>query len=394
MSIWRRMGEAWEVPRDLLLRRYPPFVTGGPLPRGHVPVFVFHSLEPESFGRKLDHLAGNGYRTLSAEEYRRVLDGRMEAPDKAVVLTFDDGRGSLWSVGRPLLRRHGMRGIVFLIPGRIPSRSGPLPPDWDDVLERRASAADVLARENGEGAFLSWEEIKALSSTGVFDFQSHTLTHARVHVAPEIVGFLTPSLRGGYQALDVPLVEGDGRDLLAGEIPLGTPLLRSAPRTAEVLRFYEDPASREACVETVAGGGGEAFFRDPRWEEVLHRRTKENACAVGGRRESEAERETAVRRELADARERIEGCTGETVDQLCYPWHASGPTSRRLAGEVGYRLAFCGKVPGTPVTLAGGDSYAIARIGEDYVELLPGSGRKSLFSVLLEKWTRRFPRAS
>ena len=48
--IGRQAREAFEVPRDLLLGRYPPFVTGGPLPRGHVPVFVFHSLEPESFG--------------------------------------------------------------------------------------------------------------------------------------------------------------------------------------------------------------------------------------------------------------------------------------------------------------------------------------------------------
>ena len=50
--------EAWEVPRDLLLGRYPAFVTGGPLARGEVPVFVFHEAEPESFARKLDHLAG------------------------------------------------------------------------------------------------------------------------------------------------------------------------------------------------------------------------------------------------------------------------------------------------------------------------------------------------
>ena len=42
----RRLGrsarEAWEVPRDLLLRRYPPFVTGGDLAPGEIPVFVFH----------------------------------------------------------------------------------------------------------------------------------------------------------------------------------------------------------------------------------------------------------------------------------------------------------------------------------------------------------------
>ena len=58
-----------------LLGRYPPFVTGGPLPRGHVPVFVFHSLEPESFERKLRYLADNGYVTLSADEYFQVLVG-------------------------------------------------------------------------------------------------------------------------------------------------------------------------------------------------------------------------------------------------------------------------------------------------------------------------------
>jgi hypothetical protein len=77
------------------------------------------------------------------------------------------------------------------------------------------------------------------------------------------------------------------------------------------------------------------------------------------------------------------------VLHLCYPWHASGPTARRLAREVGYRTAFCGKVPGVPITAPGGDPLAIARIGEDYLELLPGRGRSDLVSVLRHKWTRR-----
>ena len=164
----RRLGRharaAWaarEVPRDLLLGRYPPFVTGGPLPRGHVPVFVFHSLEPESFTRRLQYLADNDYVTLSAGEYFQVLMGTRPAPLGAVVLTFDDGRGSLWSIGQPLLRRFAMKGIVFLVPGRVPSRPGPLPPNWDDVEARRQSPDAILRRERGEGALLSWEEIAA-----------------------------------------------------------------------------------------------------------------------------------------------------------------------------------------------------------------------------------------
>ena len=61
----------------------------------------------------------------------------------------------------------------------------------------------------------------------------------------------------------------------------------------------------------------------------------------------------------------------------------------RLARDTGYRTAFMGKVPGTPITMTGGDPMRIARIGEDDVELLPGRGRADLGQVLRRKWQRR-----
>lgn len=42
-----------------------------------------------------------------------------------------------------------------------------------------------------------------------------------------------------------------------------------------------------------------------------------------------------------------------------------------------------------PITMTGGDPCGIARIGEDYVELLPGEGRVALRDVLTKKWRRR-----
>jgi peptidoglycan/xylan/chitin deacetylase (PgdA/CDA1 family) len=367
--IVRQAQEVWEVPRDLLLRRYPPFVTGGPLPRGHVPVFVFHGLEAESFGARLQYLADNGYRTLPADEYLAVLAGSAEAPERAVVLTFDDGRASLLGVGAPLLRRHGMRGIVFLVPGRTPARPDPAPAGQPDT------------------ALLSWPEIASLSATGVFDFQSHTLLHARVHVEPRVVGFMAPWMRHGYAAFDVPVLDRGGADVLADQVPLGTPLLRSEPRTSESLRFREDPSAGEACVRIVAAHGGAAFFERRGWERDLQRAVAGRPW--GGRFESAVERDAAIRRELEDARHLIERHTGRPVLHLCYPWHTAGPTARRLAREAGYRTAFCGKVPRVPITLPGGDPHGIARIGEDYVELLPGKGRADLGSVLKQKWSRR-----
>lgn len=383
----RHAKAAWEVPRDLVLGRYPDFVTGGPLPRDDVPVFVFHSLEPESFERKLRYLAENGYHALSAEQYFCVLMGSSKVPERAVLLTFDDGRGSLWSVGFPLLKRYGMRGIVFLVPGRMRSRPGPLPPTWEEVEAGRVPAAAVRDRESGEGALLSWEEVEALAGTGVLEFQSHTLTHARIHTGPALAGFATPALRKGYAAFDLPLIGEAGRDLLGEEVPLGTPLLRSAPRTSESLRFHEDPTVRRACVETVVEGGGERFFRRRDWERRLRRIF--GRPRVQGRLETPEEREAVLRTELLEAKRKIEERTGREVVHLCYPWHASGPTARRLAREIGYRTAFCGKMPEAPITRTGGDPHAIARIGEDYVELLPGRGRITLSAVLYRKWSRR-----
>jgi len=388
-SLGQSVREAWEVPRDLLLRRYPAFVTGGELARGEVPVFVFHGAEPEPFARKLAHLARNGYATLSVDEYTDVVRGRITPPERAVLLSFDDGRGSVWSVAAPLLKRHGMRAVVFLVPGRVPEHA--LGSTWDDVEAGRVERSVVLAREQAEGALLSWEEIDALGRTGRFDFQSHTLSHARVHTTPALAGFVTPKTQRGYAAFDQPLIRDGARDRLGLEVPLGTPLLRSAPRTSEERRFFEDPELRTSCVTAVADAGGEAFFRRSDWEARL--RSAFRGVRVQGRIETLQEQAAAIRHQLVEARRLIEARTGRPVVHLCYPWHAAGDTARRLAIEAGYETAFCGKVEGVPITRQGGDLRAIARLGEDYVELLPGEGRRSLGELLRHKWARRFGRA-
>jgi hypothetical protein len=229
--------------------------------------------------------------------------------------------------------------------------------------------------------------VESLAASGVFDFQSHTLLHARIHVGPQVAGFMTPRLRHGYAAFDVPVLERGGQEVLAAQVPLGTPLLRSEPRTSESLRFHEDPAAGEACVAMVAALGGEAFFERRGWEAELRRAAARRKRE--GRFETPAAREAGIRRELQEARLIIEEHTRSPVLHLCYPWHAAGPTARRLAREAGYRTAFCGKVRGVPITPPGGDPHSIARIGEDYVELLPGKGRSDLASVLKRKWSRR-----
>ena len=375
----RHVREAWEVGRDLFLGRYPEFVTGGGLPRGHVPVFVFHSLEPAAFGKKLAYLASNDYVTLSAEEYFLHLMGARPAPERAVMLTLDDGRASVYSVGLPLLSSHGMKAVVFLIPGHVENRPA-------RTLAARSAEGALPSPEPNEG-FVSWEEVDRLASSGVFDLQSHSLSHALVHTRPSVADFLGPELRAGYRSLDVPLIHEGGRDQPLAQVPHGTPLLRAAPRLSEELRFFEDPAIRRRAVDHVAENGGGGFFYKDGWQRRLRRLQAD--VPTRGRLETTEEREVAIRRELLESKRLIEERTGREVTHLCFPWHVAGKTAERVAREVGYRTAFGGKLPGVPLTLPGGDPLRIARIGEDYVECLPGQGRASVGNILRLKWLRR-----
>ena len=173
--------------------------------------------------------------------------GTRPVPDRAIVLTFDDGRASLWTVGAPLLRRYGMTGIVFLIPGRTVSRPGPLPPTIDDAPRRRPPPA-AATRACSPGSRSRRSPARARSSSRATPTPTRACTSGRAWSAS------SPRSRGaGTPALDLPMIHADGRDLMGEEVAPGTPILASEPRMGEARRFYEDPAIRDGGG---ARGGG------------------------------------------------------------------------------------------------------------------------------------------
>ncbi|MCX6375006.1 MAG: polysaccharide deacetylase family protein, partial [Armatimonadetes bacterium] len=109
----KNLREIASTALDLILLRYPGFVYGESCSRA-MPVFCFHGVEPESFEAMLAFLDTNGYVTLDADQYYALVTGLESAPQNAVVLTFDDGWGSLWSIGSPLLKRYAVKIVVFL----------------------------------------------------------------------------------------------------------------------------------------------------------------------------------------------------------------------------------------------------------------------------------------
>jgi len=65
---------------DLVRGRYPSFVYGSERLTGQVPVFCFHSVEPESFEATLHFLARNDYYTLTPDELVDWILGQAELP--------------------------------------------------------------------------------------------------------------------------------------------------------------------------------------------------------------------------------------------------------------------------------------------------------------------------
>ena len=242
----RSAREAWEVPRDLLRGRYPPFVTGGELPRGDVPVFVFHGAEPESFGRKIAHLAENGYVTLSADEYVAVLRGERQPEERAVVLTFDDGRGSVWSVAAPLLRRLGMKAVVFLVPGRIESR--PARPSRPGRTSRKDAWTRLWSCAGRKGRALSCPGRRSRPSRGRACSTSRAIPCATPAFTrgPRWPASSRPGPgEGTTRSTSRSSGTRAGPDGRGG--PVGRRLSRPPRGTSEELRFHEDPVVRAAA---------------------------------------------------------------------------------------------------------------------------------------------------
>jgi peptidoglycan-N-acetylglucosamine deacetylase len=76
------------------------------------------------------------------------------APDRSVVLTFDDGVSSHATFAGPLLKKYGFPGTFFVCE---------FPPDFEDKHK-----------------YMTWEQIRELHQMG-FEIGNHTLTHKHVN---------------------------------------------------------------------------------------------------------------------------------------------------------------------------------------------------------------------
>jgi peptidoglycan/xylan/chitin deacetylase (PgdA/CDA1 family) len=138
-----------------------PWNLSGVTPGGYqiVPILTYHNLAEHAKGRlvlaassfreQMRYLKTNGYRVVSLADFIEFTRLGRQLPQRAVVLTFDDGYRAFKDYAYPVLKELGFTATLFIYT------------DWVGA---------------GRGA-LSWSDLRELAAQG-FDVQAHTKTHA------------------------------------------------------------------------------------------------------------------------------------------------------------------------------------------------------------------------
>jgi len=125
-----------------------------------VPILLYHRFDTRAndtmtvttavFESHLTYLREKGFHVIPL---RRLVDwhlGKAPAPPpKSVVLVADDGHKSIYSHMLPIIRKYNVPVTLFIYPSAI---------------------------SNAEYA-MTWEQLRALKKTGLFDVQSHSYWH-------------------------------------------------------------------------------------------------------------------------------------------------------------------------------------------------------------------------
>jgi peptidoglycan/xylan/chitin deacetylase (PgdA/CDA1 family) len=152
--------QAFSPGQEVVIPRRP-WNQSGVTPGGYqiVPILTYHNLAEQAKGRlvlaaasfreQMQYLKTNGYRVVSLADFVEFTRLGRQLPQRAVVLTFDDGYRSFKDYAYPVLKELGFTATLFIYT------------DWVGA---------------GRGS-LSWNDLRELTAAG-FDIEAHTKTHA------------------------------------------------------------------------------------------------------------------------------------------------------------------------------------------------------------------------
>ncbi len=167
-AMWQLRGKPQQLGANLPVLCYHRVLPE--LIEGEEPVFT---VQPAQFEAQLDYLVRHDIQTLSLSEYWDIKQGLRPMPERAVLLTFDDGFADFYYHAWPLAQRYGCKLNLFLCTGLVEEQQPAIYEYLPFSARRHVNQWPALWRS------LSWEQARELSANGV-EFGLHGHRHIRL----------------------------------------------------------------------------------------------------------------------------------------------------------------------------------------------------------------------
>lgn len=259
------------------------------------------------------------YQILSLNELLNYMNGDLTLNRPGVVITFDDGWFDNFVYAYPILKKYGLKATVFVSTGKMGTDTivrDTIEDCWNgkttlndlrQPIDVDKSWADSLSDNFNE--FLTWEELRIMQKSGVFDVESHGVEHRKVFCSDAAEGMVKGKVSWSVLSASPDIKEG---------MPL------YPVRSALAARAYYPDFS---------GGPG-------RWE-------------------TEEEMKMRIWRELVESKERISSEIGVTPLHLCWPFGEYSNVGVDLSRKTGYQACYTTRAGSIS---AGADRYMIPRV--------------------------------
>lgn len=343
--------------RTYLKGGYPPFIYSRNY-QGYLPAFFYHNVDPFDFERQLTFLRNNGYSTVSCDEAVEIIQHNCLGNSKVVLLTFDDGLASFYSLVFPLLLKFQMKAVAYLAPA------------WID-----------------QPGFLTWAQCREMSKSGLVDFQSHSLTHPKV-----ITQLRINSLRSTADKeplWDIPGFKGIDRGQEPGWLPVfeGASAFKGSPAYSLPDRFWDEVQliQRQVTTSTTRKFNRLQLARLKQIYSELLKQYSSSICE-----ENEKSMYSTMLKELQESKYRLEQqLPGHKVRHFAFPWHENSKLAWLALENSGYRSGATGLELPDSHGESPGSTLRVSRVKGDFLQCLHGEGHKGFFRIVMKKVVRR-----
>ena len=272
----------------------------------------FLSFSPKQFAAHLSFFKKAGFQFITLSELYQLALSQELGNLKVVVLTFDDGFLDNYSVAADIMKNYGAKGTIFVNP--------------DFACDGSVRNISDLKSHWGQ---LNYCEMGLLESQGIFDIQSHTMTHDWEFKSDKVIDVYTKEKFSKYYWLAWKLFPAmkpfwcETIDELRSNIPEGYPVFEYG-RSLSTRRFMPATGFVSKCLD---------IFQKQKMLDLL----AINNCPDKG--SFETKKEWAQRAEflLKQAKVVLEEKLNKSVDHVCFPGGSYNEMIVEMAEKEGYK---------------------------------------------------------